>query len=324
MKRREFITLLGGAAAWPLAARAQQLQTPVVGFLRSAPLTDVAHFVSAFRGGLIEMGFIEGQNVAIEFRSAENDLDRLPALVGDLLRHRVAVIAANGVAAVAAKAATKTVPIVFATGSDPIADGLVASFNRPGGNVTGVSFLGGVVAAKRVAFLRELVPKATIIGLLLQPDTAESEAERREVRIATQTQGQRVVIIDVVHAREIESAFVTFVERGASALLIGAGGFLNANRGRIIALAARYKLPACHAERTAAFDGGLMSYGASGTDAYRQVGVYAGRILKGESPADLPVMQSVKLELILNLKTARTLGLEIPPKILALTDDVIE
>ena len=325
MRRREFITLLGGAAAaWPFAAYAQQPTMPVVGFLRSATLADVPHWVAAFRQGLKEAGFVEGQNIAIEFRSADNQLDRLPALVADLIRQPVAVIVGNTDAALAAKAATATVPIVFASGSDPVRDGLVASLNRPGGNVTGLVYFSAVLGAKRLELLRELVPGATKIAVLVNPNTPLTEAERKDVQAAAQVIGQRLIIIDISSDRDIETAFATFVQRGASALLVGTGGFLNSNRGRIAAVANRHALPASYSQREGVVAGGLMSYGPSISDAYRQAGIYSGRILNGEKPADLPVMQSTKFELVLNLKTAKALGLTIPPSLLVAADEVME
>lgn len=325
MERRKFITLLGGAAAaWPFAARAQQPAKPVVGYLRSAPLADVAHFVTTFRQGLKEAGFVEGENVAIEFRSAEGHTDRLPALAAELIRQPVAVIVADNNAALAAKAATTTVPIVFGSGGDPVANGLVASLNRPGGNVTGVSFLAGVLGAKRLELLRQIVPKATKIGVLVNPGTPTTEAERKDVQAAAQTIGQQLIVLDVSGDRDLETAFATFVRRGAGALLVGSGPFLTSNRDRVAALAARHALPAIYHQREIIPAGGLMSYGTSITDAYRQIGLYAGRILKGENPADLPVVQPTKFEFVLNLKTAKTLGLEVPDRVLALADEVIE
>ena len=325
MRRREFITLLGGtAAAWPFAARAQQPTMPVVGFLRSATLADVPHWVAAFRQGLKEAGFVEGQNVAIEFRSADNQLDRLPALVADLIRQPVAVIVGNTDAALAAKAATTTVPIVFASGSDPVRDGLVASLNRPGGNVTGLVYFAAVLGAKRLELLRQLVPRATTIAVLVNPNTPLTEAERKDVQTAAQAIGQQLIIIDISSDRDIETAFAAFVQRGAGALLVGTGGFLNSNRERIAAVANRHALPASYSQREGVVAGGLMSYGPSISDAYRQAGIYSGRILNGEKPADLPVIRSTKFELVLNLKTAKALGLTIPPSLLVAADEVIE
>ena len=325
MRRREFITLLGGtAAAWPFAARAQQPTMPVVGFLRSATLADVPHWVAAFRQGLKEAGFVEGQNVAIEFRSADNQLDRLPALVADLIRQPVAVIVGNTDAALAAKAATTTVPIVFASGSDPVRDGLVASLNRPGGNVTGLVYFAAVLGAKRLELLRQLVPGATTIAVLVNPNTPLTEAERKDVQTAAQAIGQQLIIFDISSDRDIETAFAAFVQRGAGALLVGTGGFLNSNRERIAAVANRHALPASYSQREGVVAGGLMSYGPSISDAYRQAGIYSGRILNGEKPADLPVIRSTKFELVLNLKTAKALGLTIPPSLLVAADEVIE
>jgi putative tryptophan/tyrosine transport system substrate-binding protein len=324
MRRRQFITLLGGAVAWPLAASAQQPAIPVIGFLRNTPSAPFAHIVTAFRRGLNEVGFVEGQNVAIEQRWAEGQDDRLPALVADLVRQKVAVIVANNPGALAAKAAATTIPIVFATGSDPVRDGLVASLNRPGGNVTGVVFITSVLGAKRLELLRQLVPKATTIAMLVRPDTTETEAERIDVQNAAQALGQELVVFDVTSRRDIEAAFATFVERRAGGLLVGTGPFLTSNRERVVALAARYGVPAIYPLREYASAGGVMSYGTSISDAYRQSGVYAGRILKGEKPADLPVIQSTKFELVLNVQTAKALGIDVPDKLLALADEVIE
>jgi putative ABC transport system substrate-binding protein len=324
MRRRDFISIFGSAVAWPLAARAQQPAMPVVGFLRSASLADVAHLVAAFRRGLQEKGYIGGQNVAIEYRSAEDHLDRLPALVDDLIRWPVAVIVGNHNAALAAKAATTTVPIVVVTGADPVRDHLVASLNRPDANVTGVSFLANELGPKRLDLLRQLVPNATTIAMLDNPGSPDTEAERRDVQAAAQAIGQKLIILDVTSEREIESAFALLMQRRADALLAGTGAFTNSHRERIVALAAKHAIPAIYSLREYVVAGGLMSYAASITDAYRQAGIYAGRILKGEKPTDLPVMQSTKIELVINLKTARTLGLNVPDKLLALADEVIE
>jgi putative tryptophan/tyrosine transport system substrate-binding protein len=324
IERRKFLAALGGAAVvWPLAARAQQAVMPVIGYLRSTSLADAAHLVTAFRQGLKEAGFVEGQNVAVEYRSAEGRPDRLPALVADLVGRPVAVIVGNTASALAAKAATTTVPIV-AAGGDLVAYGLVASLNRPGANVTGVSFFGVVLGAKRLELLRQLVPKGTTIGLLVNPNSPDTEAERRDVQAAALAVGQQLIGIDAGSDRDIETALATFAQRGAGALFVGAGAFMNSHRERIVALAARHALPAIYALRESALAGGLMSYGSSITDAYRQVGIYAGRILKGEKPADLPVMQATKFEFVLNLRTAKALGVDVPDKLLALADEVIE
>ena len=324
VKRRDFIVLLGGAAAWPLAAWAQQPAMPVIGFLRSTSLADATGLITAFRQGLKEAGFVDGQNVAIEFRSAEDHVDRLPALVADLLRRPVAVIVRNNNSAIVAKAATATIPIVFATGTDPVQEGLVASLNRPGGNVTGVSFLSGLLGAKRLELLRQLVPKATTIGVLVNPNLPDTEPERRDVQAAALALGLQLIILDVSSDRDIDTAFATFVQRGASALQVGTGAFLFSNRERIVALAARHSLPTGYNDRDSVVAGGLMSYATSIPDAYRQAGIYTGRILKSEKPADLPVMQATKFEFVINLKTAKALGLNLPPTMLAIADEVIE
>jgi putative ABC transport system substrate-binding protein len=325
MRRREFITLLGGAiAAWPLAARAQQPAMPVIGFLRSTPLAVSTPMVTGFRQGLTAAGFTEGQNVAIEYRYADSQLERLPGLVAELIRLPVAVIVANNIAAPAAKATTTTVPIVFATGSDPVVDGLVAGLNRPGGNVTGVSFVSGLLGPKRLEMLHQLVPTAATMAMLVGTDTLEARIERRDVELAAQALRQQLVIVTVSSERELDGAFTSIVERGAKALLVGTGPLLTSNRGRLVALAARHAIPAIYALREFVEAGGLMSYGASLVEAYRQAGIYAGRVLKGEKPADLPVMQSTKFELVINLKTAKAFGLEIPPTLLARADEVIE
>jgi ABC-type uncharacterized transport system substrate-binding protein len=322
--RRKFLATLGGAATWPLAARAQQPAMPVVGFLR-VTLTDVPHYLTAFRQGLKEAGFVEGQNVAIEYRSAEGQIDRLSLLVADLLRRQVAlIVAGNTPTALAAKAATTTVPIVFVTGGDPVREGLVASLNRPGGNLTGISFISGELGAKQLGLLRELRPGAARIAVLVDPKWPITEPFVSQVRAAASAMGQQLIVLDVSSGREIETAFTTLVEHGADALHVGIGSFILSQREWIVALAARHRIPTIYPWREAVAAGGLMSYANSFTDAWRQVGIYAGHILKGEKPGDLPVMLPTKLELVINLKTAKALGLEIPDKLLALADEVIE
>jgi putative ABC transport system substrate-binding protein len=328
MRRREFITLVGGAATpsllWPLAARAQQPAMPVIGFLRSTSLAPFQNLVTAFGQGLKEAGFVPGRNVAIEYRYADNQIDRLPALVAELIRWPVAVIVGSSLSARAAKAATTTIPIVFVDGGDPVSDGLVGSFNRPGGNVTGVVSLTAELGTKRLELLHQLVPTATTIGVLVNPDTPGAAAERADLQAAALALGLQLIILDVGNDRDFETAFATFVQRGAGALLVGAGAFLNANRGRLVALAARHVLPAGYGDPEFAAAGGLMSYGTSQSDAYRQAGIYAGRILKGEKPGDLPVMQATKFEFVINLKTAKALGLTVSNAMQLLVDEVIE
>jgi len=322
--RRKFLAMLGGAAvAWPRAARAQQPAMPVVGFLRGGTVDDVPQRVAVFRQDLKEAGFVEGQNVAIELRSADL-YDRLPALVADLIRRRVAVIVTNYPAALAAKTATTTVPIVFVIGADPVRDGLVANLNRPGGNVTGVSFISAGLGAKQLGLLRELRPGAARIAVLVDPQWPTTERFLSELRAAALAVGQQLIVLDVSSDHQIETAFTTFVQRGAGALLAGSGAFVYSQRERLIELAARHRIPAIYGWREAVAVGGLMSYASSITDAYRQAGVYAGRILKGEKPGDLPVILPTKFELVVNVKTAKALGLEIPDKLLALANEVIE
>jgi putative ABC transport system substrate-binding protein len=325
IQRREFIVTLGGAAAWPLAARAQQPAMPVIGFLRDAPLADAPHLVAAFRQGLKDASFIEGQNVAIEYRSAEDQPHRLPALVADLVRQQVALIVGNTISALAAKAATTTVPIVFVTGNDPVINGLVASLSRPGGNTTGVSFLSSASVTKRLELLRQFVPKSGAIAMLVYPvNTPDTERELRDVQAAAQASGKELMVVEAGSDRDIETAFVTFAERGAVALFIGSHAFFNSRRERVAAQAVRHALPAAYSLREFATAGGLMSYGTSITGAYRLGGIYAGRILKGEKPADLPVQQSTKFEFVINLRTAKALGIDVPDRLLALADEVIE
>jgi putative ABC transport system substrate-binding protein len=278
---------------------------PVIGFLRSSTLADATNLLAAFRQGLKEAGYVEGQNVAIEYRFAENDRDKLTALVNDFVSRPVAVIVGNLVAALAAKAASTTVPIVFATGTDPVKDGIVTNLNRPGRNITGVTFFAAAVGSKRLEQLRRLVPSATIIGVLDGPD---NPGDREDVEAAARAIGQQLIVLKAMNAIEIQAAFASFVQRGVSALVITSGAFTFSNRDEIVALAERYGLPATYGVREFATAGGLISYAPSITDAYRQVGVYAGRVLKGEKPGDLPVVQSTKFEFVINLKTAKRLG----------------
>jgi putative tryptophan/tyrosine transport system substrate-binding protein len=326
MKRRHFITLLGGAAAWPLAALAQEAALPVVGFLNSRSLRSDSRLVTAFHQGLGETGYVQGQSVSIEYRWAEGQLDRLPALAADLVRQRVAVIVATGgnVSALAAKEATTTVPIVFTTGGDPVMLGLVTSLNRPGGNITGLSALTGLLGAKRLELLHELVPKATMIGVVMNPTNPSAEAYARDLHEAARARGQQIQILNASAEGAIDTAFASLVQLRVGAILIVTDAFFIGWRDHLVALAARYAIPTIYENRDFVAAGGLISYGTNLADMYRQAGVYAGRILKGEKPADLPVMQPTKFELAINLKTAKALGIEVPPMLLARADEVIE
>jgi putative ABC transport system substrate-binding protein len=323
MRRREFITLLGGAATWPVAARAQQ-SMPVIGYVNSGTAGANVKNIAAFRAGLTEAGFVEGQNVVIEFHWAENRFDRLPALLTGLINRPAAVIVGNTLAALRAKAATATIPIVFTTGSDPVRDGLVTSLARPGGNVTGVVFIVSELASKRLELLRQFIPKARTIAMLVNPNTVETEAERKEIQVAAQKMGLSLIIFDVTSGGDIETAFATLAARGADSLLVGTGTFTFNSRQQIVALAARQAIPAMYTTREYADAGGLMSYGSSISEAYRQASLYVGRILKGEKPTNLPVMRSTRFEFVINLKTAKTLGLEFHPQLLATADEFIE
>ena len=326
MRRRDFISLAGGAAAvWPVAAGAQQPAMPIIGFLDSSSADEYAPFLAAFRSGLTEAGFIEGRNVAIEYRWADARYDRLPALAAELVRIPVAVLVATGItAAVATKAATATIPIVFNTGGDPIRFGLVASLNRPGRNVTGVASLGKELVAKRFELLREMVPKADAIAFLVNPNNAVAELDTSDAQAAAATLGQKLIVLKASSKDDIDTAFSAIVEQRGGGLLQQVDPFLQSRRGQLVALAARYALPAIYERRDFAAAGGLMSYGTSLRDALRLVGNYTGRVLKGEKPADLPVQQAVKVELILNLRTAKALGLDVPMSMLMRVDEVIE
>jgi ABC-type uncharacterized transport system substrate-binding protein len=326
VKRRTFITLLGGAAAtWPLAARAQQPAIPVIGFLHAASLETEVRGLAEFRKGLSEIGYVEGQNVMIVYRSAEGQADRLPALAADMVQRRVAVVVtvANN-AAVAAKATTTTIPIVFTVGGDPIKMGLVDSLNRPGGNITGVSFLSSDIIAKMLEALHELMPKAARIAALVNPTNQNAAADTKEAEAAARTLGLELQVLNASNGREIDDAFALLVERRAAALLIEGDPFFIGRMKQLVVLTARHAIPAIYQGRDFPDAGGLISYGANRSDALRLAGGYAGRILKGERPVDLPVQLATKLELVVNLNTAKALGLEIPPTLLARADEVIE
>jgi putative tryptophan/tyrosine transport system substrate-binding protein len=325
VRRRDLIALLGGAAsAWPLGARAQQPAMPVIGFLRVTSAADAANLVTAFRQGLKEAGFVEGQNVAIEYRFADGQGDRLPGLAADLIRRQAAVIVGHGLPAQIAKAATTTTPIIFVVGDDPVRIGLVANLNRPGGNVTGVTFIATDVTAKRLGLLHELVPQATIIAALLDPNLPDADLELRTVEAAGRTIGLRVLAVKAAAVHELDAAFATIVQAGAGALHVGSGAFFTSQRQRLAVLSARHGLPSSYPEREYVAAGGLLSYGTSQADAYRRAGIYAGRILRGEKPGDLPVEQPTRFELVINLGTAKTLGLTVPNSMQLLADEVIE
>jgi len=325
MRRRAFITLLGGAAAWPLVARGQQAVMPVVGFLHPSSSNTLWDRLPAFRQGLKETGFVEGENMAMEYRWAEGQLDRLPMLAAELVRRRVTVIATAASSAFAVREASATIPVVFVSGEDPVRLGLVASLARPGGNLTGISFLAGELAAKRLELLSQLVPAATRIALLDDPSYASmTELTMRDVETAARATGLQIRVLTAQTSREIDAAFAILGQERLDAVFVGPGPFFNARRVQLAQLAARYAVPTTHPTRPEVEAGGLMSYGPSITDAYRQVGVYVGRVLKGTKPADLPVVQSSKFELVINAQTARMLGLTVPPTLLAVADEVIE
>jgi putative ABC transport system substrate-binding protein len=324
--RREFIMLLGGAAVgWPLAARAQQTGRPIIGFLSSSSAGPDTPRIEHFRRGLGEAGFVEGQNLVVEYRWAEGRYERLPALAAELVRHQVAVLVAAGVtAAVAAKTVTATIPIVFYTGGDPVKLGLVDSLNKPGGNVTGAVFWGKQLVAKRFEFLHELIPKTDVIAFLVNPSNAATEGEINDVAAAAGALGQKLIVIKAGTEDDLAGAFATLVRERAGAVVLQGDPLFNSRQGRLAVLSARHGIPTISSVREYPAAGGLMSYGASTAEALRLVGVYSGRILKGERPADLPVQQGTRVELVINIGTAKTLGLEVPPTLLARADEVIE
>jgi len=327
MRRRDFIVLMGGAAVVrPLTARAQQPTTPVVGFLHTGEAAAFVHLLAAFKQGLKEVGYIESQNVAIESRWAEGHYDRLPALAAELVRWPVSVLVAGGgeASASAAKAATTTIPIVFSVGGDPVKDGFVSSLARPGGNMTGVNILAAEVEAKRLGLLHELIPDAALIAYLVNPDYPLSAANIVEVKNAVRQIGRQILVLEARTENEIERAFSAMVQARVSALLVGAEPYFNSRRNQIVALAAQRSIPAIYEQREFAVAGGLMSYGTKITEAYRQLGAYAGAILKGAKPADLPVIQLTRFEFVINLKTAKKLGLAVSPDVLSIADEVIE
>jgi putative tryptophan/tyrosine transport system substrate-binding protein len=326
LRRREFITTLGGAVAWPLAARAQQPAMPVIGFLGSPSAAEWVHLVAAFQQGLQETGYVEGQNVTIEYRWADSRYDRLPGLAVDLARRQVAVIFAAGNAgpALAAKTATATIPIVFANGIDAVKFGIVASLNRPGGNITGVSFLTAELGEKRLGLVRELVPNVAVGAVLVNPSNPNAESIIRDARGAARSLALQFHVLHASTAQDIDTAFASLVQQQIGVLLVSADAFFLGQRDQFAALAARYAVPAIYNTREYVAAGGLMSYGTSIVDAYRRAGVYTGKILKGAKPADLPVEQSTKFEFVINLKSAKALGLTVPPTLLALADEVVE
>jgi ABC-type uncharacterized transport system substrate-binding protein len=328
MTRREFISLLGGAAVgWPLSLGAQQPAMPVVGFLHSASPGGFAFYVTAFRNGLKEAGYIEGQNVAVEYRWAEGQLERLPAMAADLVSRQVAVILADTRSTLIAKVATSTIPIVFTSGGDPVKLGFVTSLNRPGGNITGASFLTAAVAGKRLELLRELMPTATVVDYLVNPDSALGQPEIADAEAAARTHGLKLQVVNVVDARgeyDFDQAFAKIAQHRPDALFVGGDPLFLFRRHQLVPLVARHAIPAIYNQREYVLAGGLMSYGTSISDASRQAGVYAGRILKGANPGDLPVTQSARFELVINLNTAKTLGLKVPLTLQVAADEVIE
>ena len=326
MKRREFVTLLGGiGATWPLAVRGQQASLPVIGFLESASQGQFSDLIPAFREGLSETGYEDGRNVRIEYRWAESQYDRLPALAADLVRGNATVIFTTAlISAQAAKAVTTTVPIIFVCGPDPVKFGLVASLNRPGGNLTGVTLFTSTVVSKRLQLLRELLPTASAFAIFVNPNNARADSDIQEMEAAARSLGQQVIVAKAGTDRDFETAFATLAQRQIQALVIGGDPFFNSKAQQLVGLANHYAIPTIYPLHEFAAVGGLMSYGSIISDAYRQAGIYAGRVLKGAKPADLPVIQPTKFELVINLRTAKALGLEIPPTLLARADEVIE
>jgi putative ABC transport system substrate-binding protein len=323
--RRDFIAALGSAAVWPLAARAQQPALPVVGYLSSGSPAAYAELLKSFRDGLGETGFVEGRNVTIEYRWADGQFDRLPVLAADLAQRRSAVIVTSGIgSALVAKTAAPSIPLVFLSGDDPVKFGLAASLNRPGGNATGVAWLTSVLVAKRLELVRELVPVSGTVAVLVNPLSPESAPQRQEVQEAARTLGQPIEILEASDARELDSAFATFDVRPARALIVTTDPFLYSQRDQIVSLAARHAVPAVYDRREYVAAGGLICYGTHFPDAYRQLGIYTAKILKGEKPADLPIMQPTKFEMVINLKTAKSLGLAVPLTLQVAADEVIE
>jgi putative tryptophan/tyrosine transport system substrate-binding protein len=325
--RRKFIAAIGGTAAtWPFAARSQQPKMQVIGFLHSASAAEYAHLVTAFRSGLKEVGYVEGQNVAIEYRWAEGEYERLTSLAADLITRKVDVIVATGgePSALAAKAATSTVPIIFTSGGDPVKAGLVASLNRPGANATGVTLFTTTLLAKRLEYLHYLLPKMTTVNFLVNPNFRNTETDTKDLQEAARLLGSQMRILNARSDRDFDAAFAALAERPAEPLIIDAEPFFYAQRIKLVTLAAHYAVPVMYYLREFVSEGGLISYGSSLADSYRQIGVYAGRVLKGEKPGDLPVVQPTRFELVINLKTAKALGLEVPPTLLGLIDEAIE